>query len=213
MSVHTASGLWVVPAHRAVWAPAGSEYRVEMVGTVSMRTLYLLAGLAGSMPKGCCTVNISPLLRELILQTVRLSTLSRDVPEQARLIGVILDQLTMLPAVPLQLPWPTDLRALAVAKLLEASPGDERPLAAIAKQCGASARTIERIFARETGMTFNRWRQRLKVLHALRLLALGENVMSVALATGYSSTSAFCAMFRSELGTTPSRYYRVPARV
>ena len=77
-----------------------------------------------------------------------------------------------------------------------------------AKQAGASPRTIERLFRSETNMGFRKWRQRLRLLHALRLLAAGEQVTNVALEAGYDSTSAFISMFRRELGTTPSRYHR-----
>jgi AraC-like DNA-binding protein len=56
-------------------------------------------------------------------------------------------------------------------------------------------------------MTFRQWRQRLRCMHALRFLALGESVTAAGLAVGYESASAFIAMFRGELGLTPSRYY------
>jgi AraC-like DNA-binding protein len=70
----------------------------------------------------------------------------------------------------------------------------------------AGARTLERLFQKETGMTFGKWRQQLRLLHALRLLAGGRSVTAVALEVGYDSTSAFIAMFKRTLGTTP--HYR-----
>jgi len=102
---------------------------------------------------------------------------------------------------------PTDPRAFHIAQLLQHNPADDRPLPQIAKRSGASPRTLERLFLSETKMTFGQWRQRLRLLHALRLLANGEPVTAVALEVGYRSTSAFIAMFKSELGTTPARYY------
>jgi AraC-like DNA-binding protein len=56
-------------------------------------------------------------------------------------------------------------------------------------------------------MTFGRWRQQLRMLHALRLLAAGESVTAAALGVGYDSTSAFISAFKSVVGTTPGRYY------
>src|SRR5437660_2629200 len=70
MTVNTSTGSWVVPSRRAVWVPAGIEHEVEMSASVSMRTLYLRTGLSEMLPKDCCVVNVSPLLRELILRTV-----------------------------------------------------------------------------------------------------------------------------------------------
>ena len=78
----------------------------------------------------------------------------------------------------------------------------------LARDVGASRRTLERVFLLETGMTIGRWRQRLRLLDALRRLAEGEPVTAVAHAVGYSTPSAFGAMFRHELGDTPGRYFR-----
>ncbi|MBZ5602216.1 MAG: AraC family transcriptional regulator, partial [Acidobacteriia bacterium] len=150
MSVHTDTGSWVVPCHRAVWVPARMHYSVEMSGTVSMRTLYISAGLSKALPRTtCCTVNVSPLLRELILHAVKLAPLYRQIPEQRHLISVILDQLQASPTIPLQLTTPTDPRAARIAALLRENPGDDRPLEKIAKHAGASPRSIERLFRQE----------------------------------------------------------------
>jgi AraC-like DNA-binding protein len=56
-------------------------------------------------------------------------------------------------------------------------------------------------------MSFGRWRQQARLLHALRLLAVGESVTAVALEAGYESTSAFISMFKKTFGTTPGRYH------
>jgi len=67
------------------------------------------------------------------------------------------------------------------------------------------------LFRAEVGMTLCQWRRRLRLLHALKLLASGAPVTTVALEVGYNRTSAFIGMFRSELGITPARYYAINA--
>ena len=74
-------------------------------------------------------------------------------------------------------------------------------------EAGASERTLARLFRSETGMTFAAWRQQLRLIRALELLAEGTAVTEVALAVGFDSPSSFIAMFRRSLGTTPSRYF------
>ena len=103
---------------------------------------------------------------------------------------------------------PADPRATRAAELLRSDPAGRLPLTEIASRAGASGRTLERLFQVETGLKFASWRRRMRLLHALRLLASGESVTSVALEAGYESTSAFISMFRRELGVTPARYYR-----
>jgi len=122
------------------------------------------------------------------------------------MIGVLLDQLTGISDVPLQLPLPRDPRARRFAARLQERPEDAATVAALSRHAGASRRTIERLFAQETRMTVAEWRRRLRLLHAVRLLAEGEPVTSVSLAIGYASVSAFIAVFKAAFGTTPSRY-------
>jgi AraC-like DNA-binding protein len=70
----------------------------------------------------------------------------------------------------------------------------------LARSTGASKRTLERLFLRETAMTLGRWRRRLRLVEALRLLAQGHAVTRVALGVGYQSPpSVFIAAFRREL--------------
>jgi AraC-like DNA-binding protein len=207
MWVHTAQGDWVVPPNRAVWVPAGVAHGIEMNGRVYVQTIYLAADISGDLPHQCCAVNVSPLLRELIIHTVKLGMLAASIPSRARLIGFLIDQLSVLPAIPLQLPLPTDARAKRAVDWLRAHPDDPGLIKSVARRVATSARTLERVFQKETGMTFGKWRQQLRLLQAMRLLAAGKPVTAVALDVGYESPSAFIAMFRRTLGTTPRCYF------
>ena len=186
MWVHTVQGDWVVPPNRAVWVPAGIEHSIEMAGTVLVQTLYLAPGLCGSLPERCCAVNVSQLLRELIRHTISLGFLNENVPARARLIAFLVDQLETLPAMPLQLPWPSDGRARRAAEWLRAHPDDPGLIKSMAKRVATSPRTLERLFQKETSMTFGKWRQQLRLLHAPRT-GRGKPVTSVALEVGYES--------------------------
>ena len=211
MTVTTAQGAWVVPTHRAVWIPAKVPHRIGISGAVAMRTLYLKPKSASNLPSGCCVLNVSPLLRELILHTCTLGMLTKTVLWQRHLVQVILDLLRTIQMVPLQLPNPSDSRARRVAELLLADPGDGTTLAQLCKRAGASKRTIERLFRESLGMTLGKWRQQLRLMEAMRLLAGGAKVTHAALEAGYSTPSAFIAMFRKALGTTPAAYFRANA--
>jgi len=208
MAVHTGQGVWIVPPMRAVWIPARTPHRIVMSGTVSMRTLYFLPSLGRGLPDKCLVMNVSALLRELILDACESKILNRRKPAERRLIELIVDRLEAVPSIPLQLPHPRDPRGIRVVETLSANPADPRPLARLARACGASKRTVERIFERETRMTFGKWRQQLRLLRSMELLASGEKVAIAALEAGYASPSAYIAMFRKELGTTPKKYLR-----
>lgn len=207
MTVRTGQGIWVVPPLRAVWIPAETPHSVAMSGRVSMRTLYFAPRRSKTLGTKCFVMNVSPLLRELILHACQYKRLHKNDPAQRRVLEFIADQLKEANSIPLQLPQPGDSRAMRVAQALMAEPGKQGTLETLCEDCGASKRTIERIFIAETKMTFRQWRQQLRLLHAMQLLASGEKVTGAALDAGYNSASAFIAMFRRQLGQTPRRYF------
>lgn len=208
MTVRSRHETWVVPTHRAVWIPARFPHDITMSGLVAMRALYLKPRFARSLPRCCCVVNVSPLLRELILHACTLGALRRSVSYQRHLVDAIIDQLKRIPSVPLQLPLPSDARARRIAALLLADPSERRPLRHLGDHVGASARTLERLFQQDVGMSPGKWRQQLRLMQALRLLAEGVKVTEAALGAGYSTPSAFISMFRRALGTTPASYFK-----
>jgi AraC-like DNA-binding protein/mannose-6-phosphate isomerase-like protein (cupin superfamily) len=206
MTVRSRDGTWVVPPHRAVWIPAGVPHTVTMSGSVAMRTLYLKPRLARRLPRDCCVINVPTLLKELVLYACTLRTLRKSVQWQVHLIAIILHQLEAVQTVPLQLPHLSDPRLVRIAEIFIRDPRDSRTLAQLCRVSGASKRSIERLFQQEIGMTFGKWRQQLRLMQGIRLLAEGAKVTHAALESGYSTPSAFISMFRKVLGTTPSSY-------
>lgn len=206
MRVESTAGAWVVPPARAVWIPSGIDHQVTAVGGVEMRAVYLLRNATKGLPDGCRVLGVSPLLRELVAAAMKLSPdYPLDGPE-ARLVGVLIDQLRVEPLEQLHLPMPRDRRLRAVTEALIADPADPRTLEDFGAAAGASARTLARRFLAETGLTFGAWRQQLRLHEALARLAQGEPVTTVAYEIGYDSPSAFIAMFRKTLGATPGQY-------
>ena len=208
MTVRTPEGAWVVPIHRGVWVPAGTRHSIEMSGAVSLRTLYLLPRLSRALPDEPRVIGISPLLRELILRIVELDSLNLRIPAHAHLVWLLLDHLHVMQSDAVHLPLPRDARAKRIAAMLQKQPSDTRSITELSKLAGASKRTVERLFKDETGLGFGKWRQQVRLGHALRLLAAGDPVTTVAMEVGYDSISAFISAFRMTFGKTPGQYFR-----
>jgi len=207
MVVQTSAGHWVVPPTRAIWMPAGTVHWIRCVGAVRMRSLYVKAGSARSLPSGLQVVGISPLLRELIKAAAAVDRPYAPDSRASRLMRLILDELHGVPVLPLHLPLPDDARLRAICERLERAPDDNSTLDAWAERLDVAAKTVQRAFVKETGMTFGQWRQQLRLLRALELLAKGEKIVDVALQLGYESPSAFATMFKRQLGQTPSQFF------
>ena len=221
LEVVTDDARHIVPADRAVWVPAGTQHAEIMRAPISMRSIYIsrlsfaphmraranrrtARTASRTAPDRVRTIAVTPLLRELILHISRIGALDRRKPEQARLVGVLLDQLAAARDVSLALPSPRDPRARRFAELVTREPGSDASIAVLARCAGASLRTIERCFLRETGVAVGDWRRRVRLFHALRLLEDGAPVTAVALDAGYSSLSAFGQAFTRQFGRSPS---------
>lgn len=208
ISVNTEVGKWVIPPELAVWVPAGIEHRVETVGRVRLRSLFIAADATRGMPEECCVVSVSPLLKALIIEAVELPKLYEPEGPDGRVMAVIMDQLRTLNPTPLSLPIPTDPRLRRVTDVLIDNPANQDGLEKWAETAGASARTLARLFIKDTSLTFGAWRQQARLLKALEWLSQGKSVTAIALDLGYESPSAFIAMFRRAMGMPPGRYIK-----
>lgn len=202
----------IVPADRAVWVPAGIRHTEVTRAPASMRSLFIAKVatryVRRAAPDRVRTIEVTPLLRELVLHVTRLGALDRSKPEQARLVGVLFDQIADAAEVSLELRSPSDPRARKLADLLARDPGNDQPIARLARKAGASLRTIERCFASDTGMSVGDWRRRVRLFHAMRLLEAGSSVTEAALEVGYASLSAFSQAFARQFGRAPGTLRR-----
>lgn len=208
MVVATEHGQWIVPPTRAIWMPADTDHWIRMVGNVRMRTAFIRPDAAPGLPTQCTVLGVSPLLRELILAAIEVPLPYSAETRDGRLMRLLLDEVILLPALPLHLPDPRDPVLRRICEAIVAAPDTATPLSEWAGQLGVDAKTIQRRFARETGMTFGQWRQQARLLAALERLAAGAKIVDVGLELGYQSPSAFAAMFRRQFGMPPSLFFR-----
>jgi len=206
MEVSAGQSVWLIPPHFALWIPAGAHHRIHMPGLVSMRTLYLRRGLVSALPADCAVLHVTPLLRELIVETVRAGQLRARNHHECALRDLLIFHLEKASPVPTCVTLPRESRALAVAQAVLANPAHAKTLAALCADAGASVRTIERAFQKDTGAGFESWRRQVRLMKAVELLVSGCSVKEVAFGVGYSQPSAFVEMFRRSLGTTPKAW-------
>jgi AraC-like DNA-binding protein len=203
LAVTTPAGSWIAPVTRAIWVPSGVDHEHVAYGRVELH----LVGVPRDVdPLGVdqpTTLGVSPFLRELIREYV--SAPYEIGPMRGRLLAVLLDQLSATPRLDGALPMPTSSLLGAVAAAFRVDPADRRTLRQIGHEVGASERTLSRMFRGEVGMTFPQWRTRLRLHHALTLLANDIPVTAVAHRCGWASAGAFISAFRHEYGYTPGR--------
>ena len=174
-----------------------------------MHSVYCEGPLARGLPGSCGIVQVSGLLRELILAMEEAAAEGHSTTGGAmsRMALVIADQIQVhtLPALPV----PPDLprRLAPIRHALGVDPADSRTLKKWAEELGSSARTLARAFERDVGMTFATYRQQMRLHAAIERLARGDTVTQVAYTLGFSSASNFIAAFRKATGITPKAYF------
>lgn len=197
--------MWMVPTQYAVWIPGSMSHSNRATTNARICFLFIEPGAVG-MPDQCCTLKISPLVRELILHLAQHPHDDEDTPARQRLVQVLFDELPHQPVEQLRLPMSRHPKIRQIADQLAQDPQERRTLAQWASQLAMSERNLARLVVKETGLNFRRWRQQLQLIIALQLLIDGSTVQQVADALGYESANAFITMFKKSLGTTPGRY-------
>ncbi|MGE0875916.1 MAG: helix-turn-helix domain-containing protein [Burkholderiales bacterium] len=206
MTVATRNETWIVPPQRAAWMPAGIEHRLAFAGGLRFRTLYVEPGAVPAMPKKPMVLEVTPLLRELILRVMELPLDYDERSADGRLAVVLLDELQKLAEFPIGLPVPAKGPLAAICRQVLDGLAERATLEELAARHHMSARTLARRFRRDTGLAFAEWCRRARLVHAITWISEGRSITAIALDLGYESPSAFCAMFKRELGVPPTRF-------
>lgn len=206
--VKTRQGRWMVPPDHAMWIPAGIRHSVEMLGHVSMRSVYVAPDAIDGLPARLRVVGVTDLMRSLIVEAVTLPADPRPAGRAGLVLNLLLHEIPNLPEQPLGLPFPADPRLAALCRRFVAAPSPHATIDEWAEAVGMSRRTFTRVFHRQTGLSLSTWRQQACLFAALPRLADGEPITRVALDLGYDSVPAFTTMFKRMLGTAPRGYMK-----
>ena len=216
------NGTYIVPPSRALWIPPGVVHAVTVLESADLMTLYVHQRLGRYGPqvsraqeaawRQCRVLDVSVLLRALVLE---LNTqpdgsgpalTAGELQREKRLSAVIFDELRRALPVPLGVDLPVDKRLLALCEAMLDDPTRHATLDGWAHACGASARTVSRLFRSELGTSFVQWRQQVLLARAVSLASRNMPMACIAAELGYSSASAFSAMVRRSVGAPPSRF-------
>ena len=199
-------GVWIVPPQCAIWIPGEVVHSARGAGETECYCLFVEPDAAPDLPKTCCTISVSPLLRELLLKAAGVPELYALGGREDRLVATMLDELVAAPVEDLHLPMPRDPRLRRLAEMMLADPTDKTSKADWATRIGMSERSMSRLLLHEIGMSFGRWRRQLHVILALQRLTKGDSVQTVAFELGSENASGFVTMFRKAVGKPPARY-------
>lgn len=199
---------YYVPQQRGVLIPSGCVHESWAITEAEFIGIYFDPKSCFIESSQCYCVELTPLFRELVLELLNFPKFDVQHNDQnQRLVQVFFDLLKAQTQISLEILLPKDKRLNAIVNAQLNDPASNQSLSAWAKRVGASERTLSRLFIKETGQTFRRWRQKVKMVSALSYLAQGRSIQEVAMLVGYDSTSAFIQGFKQVFNKTPQRYF------
>src|SRR5260221_2589806 len=210
MQVTPPKGRWLVPPDRAVWVPARLEHAIDVLADIEMRTLYFdLKWLKREKRSASLTqefvVRVSPLLHQAILALFD----PRNTPERTQLlVKLAMLELHQAEDSATFIPLPHEPRCRRAADIVLRAPAASHEIETLAQKVGTSARTLSRLFASETQLSFKSWCQRARIASAIEKLSTRANVSVKRLAAelGYASVPAVSHAFRQGTGKTPTAF-------
>ncbi len=208
MSIDTDGQHMVAPPQYGVWIPPLVQHHCYVQHAAVYRSFYVQAALCADMPQCACMLRISPIVRSILADFAQRDLRVPQAPEDLRLAEVMVDQLRQAKSEGSYLPQAQEPALVAVLDGLRADPGNRQSMAAWAAQVHMTERTLARHCQRELGMALGEWRQRLRHLRAVESLGQGRPVQEIAFDLGYSTASAFIAMFQREAGMSPEQFRR-----
>lgn len=158
------------------------------------------------MRSNCEVLQISPLLRQLLIETI---DIPRDYEDDARdglVMRLLIAELNQAQTAPVAVPSPRHPELAARCHEFLKNPQVSESIDQWANRLSMDRRRFTRLFRRDTGMSFVEWRQQACLSAAIPRLIAKEPVTSIALDLGYESIAGFSTMFKKAIGVSPSAF-------
>lgn len=197
---------YAAPPDFGVWLPPETEHLAWAGDETSYFLLDIEQTLCGRLPRQASVLAVGPIAKAILMDLKKRGIGEPRNADDARLMRVLIDQLSIGSPLESFLPLSEDQALKQVLEALCKNPGDGRSLEEWARHVHSTERTLARRCKRDLGMSFMKWRQRLRLSRALAMLSDGLSVQTIAQKLGYSTTSAFIAMFQGAIGATPNAF-------
>lgn len=196
----------IAPSNYVIWIPANVPHTVKTSHQNGYTCLYISGLFLSNSPEYPC----------LILQTAIIKALFEDFTQRrtSKIVDkwdtcqaeILVNRITQAERHDSYLPNSKDFLLSKILRTISINPGDSTTLKEWATILNSSERNLARLFQRYLGLSFTKWRNRARLLKAIKLLKDDCPSNEMAIELGYSTLPAFRATFRKLLGITPEHY-------
>ena len=206
VEVESTLGRNLVPRQLAAWIPAGVPHRTSIHG-IRWIAMSFTTDMLGDTGKRVRTVMVSPLMREMLRESMRWRVGEAHPPIGSIFLQAMAKLCEEWIAREANFLLPTAKDARLRRALDYTAEHINSSIDEICNQAGMSARSLRRHLKAETGLTWENYRHRVRLLRAVTLLGeTDEPVSEIAALCGFENPSSFSKVFRLEVGETPRDY-------
>lgn len=206
IEVESSRGRNLVPRQLAAWIPAGVPHCTSIHG-ICWISVFFTPDMVDDTQRRVRTVMVSPLMREMLRESRRWPLQDAESAVRARFftaMGALCGEWIEREA---QLFLPTSDDPRVRRALDHTAQRMDLNLEEICRHAGISERSLRRRIKSDTGLTWESYRHRCRLLQAISLLSETDQPMSdIAARCGFESPSGFAKAFRQALGESPSEY-------
>ncbi len=208
IEVESDRGRHLIPRQLAAWIPAGTAHRTS-IHHVRSGSVFFPPRMLKDRERRVRTVVVSALMREMVKEAMRWPLAEPDSPLRRAFFAAMAVLCGEWIAHEASLFLPTSKDPRIKRALDYTAQHMQSELQAVCRHAGMSERTLRRHLKTGIGMTWEDYRRRSRLLHAVSLLSeTGIPVGDVAAQCGFESPSAFAKAFRLAMNETPSDYRR-----
>ena len=200
-------GHYKVPRQFAMWIPAGAVHRAATQRHAS-GSIYFAPELLPCTMAAPRVIPAPALLREMVMHAMRWPLEREDDDVSAAYFPCLarLCENWITEDVKLLLPATTEPRITAIMAYTNAHLAAVT-LPDVCQHANMTARTLRRQFTKSTGISWEEYRQRLRLSLALNALdQTNQSIGEIAAIVGYENQAAFARAFRAILGMAPREY-------
>jgi AraC-like DNA-binding protein len=205
IELEAAGGRHLISQQLAAWIPAEIAHLAHLHRTPSVSIFFTRDMIAGAGTR-IRSLIVTPLMREMMRETARWplhgpETVVRRVFYTA--LATLCEE--WIESQETGLPACNDLRLRRA--LAHTNDHVDAKLAEVCAVAGMSERSLRRHLRAETGLTWEAYRQRSRLLQAIAILGeTDEPIIEIATRCGFESPSAFAKAFRTAMGEAPREF-------
>lgn len=202
MEVKAGNQLLILPSSRIVWIPPNVTHSICFRSSTKMRTAFISSSLLGKAFDQVIALQASDLFRAVLIRLAEED--NSDKYYRNLLQDTFIQELNLLKSEPFSIDFPTDSRAQKVAQALLENPSSSFKIQDWANMANCSAKTLGRLFIKDTGLSFQLWRRHMRLLLTHEKLESGLSVTKAAHEVGFATSSVLTEAHTQTFGYPPT---------